>query len=102
MPANLVINDVHFVDGGFVIRAPGVLGTTSVKVMYAVSGAQLSKQIGGEAAAYILGILPGVLGSAFDMCGPALVFHANSAVWDNIIVEFSIIDAKDLRRFSPR
>lgn len=82
----LGIIGVDYVDGGFIIRALGVLVTSFV--IYAVSGAQLPKQIGGKAGAYGFGMLAGALGGAFDMSGPALVIHAKAAGWDTATGEF--------------
>lgn len=72
---------LEVVDGGLVIRALGALITGYVA--YSVAGVKVPKKMGGNAGSWVLGLLAGVLGGAFDITGPPLVVHGEAAEWNS-------------------
>lgn len=69
------------VDGHLVLRFLGVI--IAAYVAYALTGVSVPKRLGGNVGAWVLGVLAGTLGGAFDITGPPLVVHGEAAGWSN-------------------
>lgn len=77
---------LEHIDSLLVIRALGAI--ISGYVLYSVLGIQVPKSLGGEFGAWLLGLLAGALGGAFDITGPPLVVHGEAAKWQTDDGEF--------------
>lgn len=77
-PAGIALLGV--VDGGLIIRALGAIITGYVA--YSLAGVNVPRRLGGEPGAWLLGLLAGALGGAFDITGPPLVIHGEATEWN--------------------
>ncbi|PXF44602.1 hypothetical protein BWQ96_05679 [Gracilariopsis chorda] len=76
----------ELVDVNLLIRVLGAL--ISAYVLYSLTGVKVPKALGRDPAAWVLGMMAGALGGAFDITGPPLVIHAEAAEWDSANGDF--------------